>query len=112
MYMPDRENATVEDSKIREYLLNPQHPDGGSKAMFFLRAGFGPEQDGEFRELLLEHATRHQVSKTEQTRFGTKYIIDGPAEAPGHFLFHLRTVWIAAVGSGHPKLVTAYPLTP
>lgn len=112
MYMPGRENAIVEDSKIAGYLLNLQHPDGRSKAGFFLRAGFGPDQAEEFRELLLRQAMWHQVSKTEQTKFGTKYIIDGIVETPHHFSFNLRTVWMLGADSEQPKLVTAYPLTP
>ncbi|PRY00086.1 hypothetical protein CLV24_1585 [Pontibacter ummariensis] len=110
--MPGRENAIVEDSKIAGYLLNLQHPDGRSKAGFFLRAGFGLGQAEEFRELLLRQAMWHQVSKTEQTKFGTKYIIDGIVETPHHFSFNLRTVWMLGADSEQPKLVTAYPLTP
>lgn len=111
MYMPGRENAIVEDTKIIGYLLNLQHPDGRSKAGFFLRAGFGPDQVEAFRELLLRQAMWHQVAKAEQTKFGTKYIIDGVVEAPHHFSFRLRTVWMLSADSQQPKLVTAYPLT-
>jgi len=35
MRLPNADRARVEQSKIVEYLLNREHPDGGSKARFF-----------------------------------------------------------------------------
>jgi hypothetical protein len=37
MKLPNPELAQVETSKVTEYLLCPSHPDGGSKAAFFIR---------------------------------------------------------------------------
>ncbi len=111
MYMPSRENAFVEDTKITGYLLNLEHPDGRSKASLFLKAGFRLDNIAEFKAFLLNHAQVHQVAKTEQTRFGTKYIIEGQVEGVDSFRFNLRTVWIITASSKQPKLITAYPLT-
>jgi len=108
--MPGRENAIVEDTKITGYLLNLQHPDGRSKASLFLKAGFSLENIAEFRTFLLNHAQVHQVTKAEQTKFGTKYIIEGQVETLDYFRFNLRTVWMMATNSNQPKLITAYPL--
>jgi hypothetical protein len=110
MYMPGRENAIVEDVKITGYLLDLQHPDGKSKANFFLRAGFRLDNIAEFRAFLLGHAQTHQVAKTEQTKFGTKYIIEGEVETIAYFRFNLRTVWMLIPDLEQPKLTTAYPL--
>jgi hypothetical protein len=38
--LPNAANATLDDAKISQYLLNPAHPVGGSKAKFFLSRGF------------------------------------------------------------------------
>jgi hypothetical protein len=111
MYMPGREDAIVEDTKISGYLLNLQHPDGKSKANFFLKAGFSLDRIDEFKAFLLNHAMMHQVAKAEQTKFGTKYMIEGEVEMPDSFRFHLRTVWMVTINSEQPKLITAYPLT-
>ena len=35
MKLPDAGLATVPERKITHYLLNPAHPAGGSKAVFF-----------------------------------------------------------------------------
>lgn len=76
MYLPNLEHAVVEDNKIKDYLLNVKHPDGGSKASFFIRAGFNPSQLSDFRLFLSRHAEEHLVTRVEITAFGTKYIID------------------------------------
>lgn len=40
MKLPNAELAVVPERKATQYLLNPAHPAGGSKAWFFLRFGF------------------------------------------------------------------------
>jgi hypothetical protein len=35
MPIPNATEATVATEKVRDYLLNPEHPDGGSKAAWF-----------------------------------------------------------------------------
>ena len=66
---------------MTRYLLNPAHPAGGSKAPFFLRAGFAADQWQQLAERLLRHARENAVVVSEQTRYGT-LAIDGPLMAP------------------------------
>lgn len=40
MILPNVETAEIAERKITEYLLNPMHPDGESKARFFASLGF------------------------------------------------------------------------
>lgn len=56
MRLPNRENAIVEAEKVRDYLLNPSHPDGWGKSEFFTTMGFRP--DG---WQVLAEALRHTV---------------------------------------------------
>ncbi|CAN5782897.1 hypothetical protein BH24BAC1_BH24BAC1_36560 [soil metagenome] len=111
MYLFNLDQAVVEDRKIRDYLLNVQHPDGGSKARFFLKVGFSPDRLVDFRLFLIRHAKEHPVARIEKTAFGTKYIIEGKAEGPNQYSFDLRTVWMAPNAPSFPLLITAYPLT-
>ena len=108
--MPNRHRAVVEDMKIVDYLLNMQHQDGRGKALFFLNLGFRSESIAVFRKALLTHAASHQVTKEVQTKFGTKYIIEGEIETPRQDKVIIRTVWMAALHTDIPKLVTAYPI--
>lgn len=40
MPIPEAHRAVVEDAKVRDYLLNLSHPDGGSKAIWFHSLGY------------------------------------------------------------------------
>ena len=124
--LPNKNNAIVEDRKIREYLLNVDHPEGGSKAKFFIAKGFNRSNIEDFRAMLLAHARNNAVNKMETNKYTTKYIMEGPA----HYLtvsktfsseeqqekqvtsnkINLRTVWSIVHDTNIPKLVTAYPI--
>lgn len=65
-------------AEIPRYMLNPTHPVGGSKAAFFLHFGFSPDPWRELAAALLRHAAENEVVATEQTRHGTRYVVDGP----------------------------------
>lgn len=108
--MPGRHLAVVEDSKMTDYLLNTSHPDGKSKAIFFLGLGFRPHNLPELRTALLVHAAIHHVVKEVQTKFGTKYLIEGEIETPRQTKVIIRIVWMLTLYTNPPKLVTAYPI--
>ncbi|MEO2032054.1 MAG: DUF6883 domain-containing protein [Planctomycetaceae bacterium] len=40
MPFPDAEHAIVTGEKVRDYLLNPNHPVGGPKATWFASLGY------------------------------------------------------------------------
>lgn len=40
MPIPDAEHAVVPAQKVRDYLLNRAHPDGGTKAVWFMSVGY------------------------------------------------------------------------
>ena len=42
-HLPNPDRAIVEERRVREYLLNPGHPNGGPKARFFIARGFMPD---------------------------------------------------------------------
>lgn len=124
--LPNKSNAIVEDRKIREYLLNLEHPEGGGKANFFISKGFNMDNIEDFRVMLLSHAHHNAVKKIETNKYTTKYVIEGPANyLMEHIVLssegqqekqlipnkiNLRTVWSIVNGTNIPKLVTAYPI--
>ena len=55
MRIPGADRAIVSREKIVQYLLNLDHPDGGSRAAVLAHAGFSAERPEE-----LEHALRTQ----------------------------------------------------
>ncbi len=44
MPIPNVTEATVAPEKVRDYLLNPEHPDGGSKAVWFQSLGYARDR--------------------------------------------------------------------
>ncbi|WP_326490741.1 DUF6883 domain-containing protein [Thermus caliditerrae] len=100
----------VPRSKLTEYLLNPRHPEGGSKARFFLSRGF-PVDAPEVLELaLLLHAQAAQEVQRRPGLYGDGevLILRGPLVCPtGPVL--LQSVWYRGEGEDTFRLVTAYP---
>jgi hypothetical protein len=110
MNLPFLERAVVEQTKIVDYLLAFDHPEGASKAEFFGRFGFTVEKWQVLANALLIHARTNTVSSVSSSEFGTKYRIDGPILCRDGRAPSIRAVWIIDEGSNFPRLVTAYPL--
>ncbi len=102
--------ALVPESKVLEYLLAEAHPRGRYKAAYFLSLGFERREWRKFATVLTRHATKHDVYRIEDSRFGKRYVIDGPIEAPDGSRPEIRTVWFVETGGDIPVLVTAYPV--
>ena len=110
MKLPNNLSASVPERKIIHYLLNPAHPVGGSKAAFFLRAGFTVPQWQRLAEALVRHARENDVVESEQTPHGTRHVVDGPLTAPDGTRLNVRSAWYINPGGGAPRFVTAHPL--
>ncbi len=108
MPIPDAKRAVVEDAKVRDYLLNLAHPDGGSKAIWFHSLGYDRDEWHNLAADLLAIARNCTTFDTETTAFGVKYkalgIVGRPESRPGVVV----TVWIVE-DDDPPRLVTAYP---
>ncbi len=56
MILPNSERAFVDPVKVRDYLLNPYHPVGYSKAYFFTALGFSRRRWAALYDVLLDLA--------------------------------------------------------
>ena len=108
--LPNADDALVEQSKIADYLLAFDHPEGASKAEFFSSFGFTAGDWQDLAYALVEHARAHPVSSMMKSSYGTKYGIDGPIHCPDGRTPSIRAVWIIDAGGQNPRLVTAHPL--
>ena len=108
MPIPDSRNAIAEQAKVRDYLLNADHPDGGAKAAWFFDRGYSTDQWQVLAEDLLEIARICDDFDTETSSYGVKYIASGQVGLSGHSAGAVLTVWIVEDGAP-PRLVTAYP---
>lgn len=110
MIVPNIEQAVVTHDKIVGYLLNPEHPEGGDKCEYFTRFGFSVAQWEMLAAALIEHATTNDVVKTQATKYGTRYVVEGPVKSPDKRNPDLRSVWFIRNDEDFPRLVTAYRL--
>ncbi len=108
MPIPDASRAVVEDEKVRDYLLNLSHADGGSKAAWFHSLGYNRDDWHHLATDLLAVAQNCTDFDTENTRFGVKYKARGSVGRPDHRPAKALTVWIVE-DDDPPRLVTAYP---
>ena len=77
MKLPAADKLVVERGKIVDYLLNPAHRFGASKARFFAHFGFRVTAWEELAEALRAHGQKHDVTKTRETGFSPRYEVEG-----------------------------------
>jgi hypothetical protein len=108
--LPNVEQAVAPEEKFTTYLLDETHQEGRGKALFFQHFGFSVAEWDVLAQALIEHAHEHEVVKTENTRFGTRYVVEGELNTPTERRPSVRVVWFVRIGEITPRLVTAYPL--
>jgi len=108
--LPNYEQAIAPQKKITAYLLSLTHPDGKSKAKFFLKFGFTVDNWKIMATAFINHAADHELAKIEPSPFGTRYVIEGELITPDGRNPAVRSVWFIATGDDTPRLVSAYPL--
>jgi filamentous hemagglutinin len=82
MELPGAESASVGRAQIVEYLLDPAHRPGASKARFFEAFGFHIEHGKVLAQALREHGQHHDVDRAHETPFGPRYEADGVLRTP------------------------------
>ena len=110
MILPHAETAIIPPAKMRDYLLDSEHPEGGGKAGFFLAMGFHPDRWQLLADAIREVIASTPVTQRLESRHGTKYIVEENLLPPAARRVHVRTVWIIEPGESAPRFVTAYPL--
>jgi hypothetical protein len=108
MPIPSATEATAAAEKVRDYLLNSEHPDGGSKAAWFQSLGYVRDLWQELASDLSVLAATCEQFVTVQTPFGVKCVVKGQIGRKSHRGASVLAVWIVEADRP-PRLVTAYP---
>lgn len=106
----DAPDLAVDPTKISDYLLNVDHPEGGAKARFFAARGFSVSDAPAFIAALRRHAAATHLVREMTSEHGVKRVYEGPLSCPDGTAPHMRSVWHRAPGRFVMMLVTAYPL--
>ncbi len=109
MKIPNADKAEIAPAKLRDYLLNPVHRRGGTKAKLLLSLGY---RGDEWQRLEADLRRRHlaaDVADWRDTDYGRRFEIAAPLVTPGGRSVLFRSVWQIDTGMDHPRLITIYP---
>ncbi len=110
MKLPNGDRVTVDIAKLREYSLNPQHPEGKHKARVFAAALGLTQQDAPWLLAQLVVVAREgECQLGRKTAHGQRYVLDFTVDRQG-VRARLRSVWNIRPGEDFPRLVTCYVL--
>ena len=108
MKLPGCERALVEEVKVRDYLLSPEHPVGRFKAPFFRSLGYSRDDWARLAADLRKLATDVDAEPAAPNQFGDKFVVRGILFGPAQQGL-LLSVWIVLTDENFPRFVTAYP---
>ncbi len=100
----------MDHAKIVDYLLSSDHPNGRSKAAFFLGLGFDEERWEALAAALRDHGADNEVTDARASDHGVLHCVDGTIKTPDGRNPQARTVWLIEEATTAPRLITAYPL--
>ena len=109
MKIPKADKAVIAKDKLCEYLLNPVHRRGSSKAKLLLSMGYSADDWQRLETDLRVHHLVADVDCETDSDYGKRYEIVAPLldENGGQVLF--RSIWQTDIGTDFPRLITMYP---
>ena len=109
MKLPNGERAVVDNRKLLDYCLNPQHPRGRNKARVFAAVGIWQSNVEELRTALLAAAKNTDAQPGVANAYGQRYVVDFDLAREGRMV-RIRSTWIIRSGEGLPRLTGCYVL--
>jgi hypothetical protein len=107
--VPNAEKAVIATEKLCNYLLNPAHRRGGSKARVLLSLGYSianwQQLDADLR---VQHLTA-DIECQEESEYGDRFEIVAPLIGPNSRSILFRSIWQIDSGTDYPRLITIYP---
>ena len=109
MKIPNADNAAIAPEKLKDYLLNPTHKKGGTKARLLLSLGYSADALQRLEaDLRANHLSAEVVGESEND-YGKRYEIVAPLHSPSGRAIPFRSVWQIDTGTDYPRLITMYP---
>lgn len=108
MKLPNADRAVVDIAKLRDYSLNPAHPEGKHKArVLAAMLGYTSKDAEKLREIILSAVLRQEAIEGIRDEHGTRYRLDFETQGKRGVVM-LRTAWIIDTGETIPRLVSCY----
>ena len=109
MKIPNATSAVIAPAKIVRYLLDIDHPHGGTKARLLVSLGYSAANWQQLESDLRSMHLTEDVVVTSQTSWGVRYEIVAPLTGPTGDTVLFRSVWQIDLGTDAPRLITMYP---
>jgi hypothetical protein len=90
--LPNRQNAIIEPTKLRDYLLNPNHRRGGSKSRLLMQYGYYADNWQQLELDIRQYHLDAEVEVIRETSYGFRYEILGTLLTPIGEELTLRSV--------------------
>ncbi|HEX8174416.1 MAG TPA: hypothetical protein VF543_04775 [Pyrinomonadaceae bacterium] len=114
MKLPNADSAVVDIEKLRDYSLNPNHPEGKHKAHVFLSTlGLKADDAERLRKLILEAVLTAEAEERPPSSYGKRFVVDLQATAFDKYVATskvIRTAWIIRNDEDFPRLTSCYIL--
>ncbi len=109
MKIPKADKAVIAKDKLCDYLLNPVHRRGGSKAKLLLSMGYSGDDWQRLESDLRVHHLAAEVDCETDSDYGNRYEIVAPLPGLSGGLALFRSIWQIDTGTDFPRLITMYP---
>lgn len=108
MKLPNAERAVIDLAKLRDYSLNPAHPEGKHKARVLAATlGYTADDAEKLREIILGAVLEHEATEGSSDEHGARYRVDFQTQGKRGVAM-IRTAWIIDRGETIPRLVSCY----
>jgi len=108
MKLPHHADATIDLAKLRDYVLNPDHPRGKHKAKIFARVlGFDDRDASELKRQILAQIGEAECHRGFTDDYGQRFHADVLVSG-GSGRAIVRTGWILLKGESAPRLTTCF----
>ncbi len=109
MKIPNGDKAVIAPEKLRDYLLNPAHRRGGSKAHLLVSLGYSADDWQRLEADLRAQHLNGDVDCEADTDYGKRFEIIAPLGGQSGHAVIFRSVWQIDLGTDYPRLITMYP---
>jgi filamentous hemagglutinin len=103
------DNTIIEVKKLRDYLLNPAHPEGATKARYLSEIGYNQENFQVLEDDLRDQHLTCNVIPGKTSIYGVKYEIIAPIVGPNGQKRLIRSIWMIRKGDTIARLITLIP---
>ena len=112
MKLPNAERAIVDIKKLRDYTLNPNHPEGKHKARVFLEKLNLKADDAErLRKLIMEAVLTEEATQQQPTSYGQRFVVDFQVKWEEKYVVThvmIRTAWMIRNDEDFPRLTSCF----